>query len=124
MHLRERDPLHDTLADSSPPPATGQSVPHVHVHLIPRFASDFTPIDDIYPALAATNLGRDQRELSAAEATATSPALPAGVVPQPKAGRGEIGGPDAEERKPRSKEEMETEARELSALMPEGNRGF
>ncbi|KAJ2411859.1 hypothetical protein GGF41_006254, partial [Coemansia sp. RSA 2531] len=30
----------------------GQSVPHVHLHVIPRFEGDFATNDDIYDALA------------------------------------------------------------------------
>ena len=32
----------------------GQSVPHVHLHLIPRRSADFVPNDDIYDAIEAS----------------------------------------------------------------------
>eukprot|EP00170_Pyropia_yezoensis_P007754 contig_31900_g7779 len=36
--------------------AAGQTVPHVHVHLIPRHAGDFARNDDVYDAVDAANL--------------------------------------------------------------------
>ena len=32
-------------------PAAGQTVPHVHVHCLPRTAGDFANNDDVYGAL-------------------------------------------------------------------------
>ena len=32
-------------------PAAGQSVPHLHVHVLPRKAGDFTNNDEVYDAL-------------------------------------------------------------------------
>ena len=34
----------------------GHTVPHVHVHVLPRSATDFKKNDDVYEALDKTNL--------------------------------------------------------------------
>ena len=34
-------------------PSAGQSVPHVHVHILPRIAGDFARNDDVYDELEA-----------------------------------------------------------------------
>ena len=75
--------------------AAGQSIPHVHFHILPRkHASDaFVRNDDVYPALE-----RSEAALPAA----------AGIEPLRV---------DADEdRKPRSMEEMEKEAGWLKAF--------
>ncbi|KAI5480587.1 bis(5'-adenosyl)-triphosphatase [Pseudohyphozyma bogoriensis] len=85
----------------------GQSVPHVHVHVIPRTTGDFEPLDDIYPALEKVDIA-EQHALSQ------------------RAGRGGDGGGlkvDADEdRKPRSAEEMRTEAERFTKLFPPEHR--
>ncbi|GAA6062302.1 hypothetical protein JCM10212_004390 [Sporobolomyces blumeae] len=43
-------------------PLAGQSVPHVHVHIIPRRAKDFEPLDEMYNALDAKDLDLEFRE--------------------------------------------------------------
>lgn len=50
-----RRSLHDStlwyLWDLQDGPLAGQSVPHVHVHVLPRRAGDFARNDDVYDAL-------------------------------------------------------------------------
>ncbi|SCZ92483.1 BZ3500_MvSof-1268-A1-R1_Chr5-2g07901 [Microbotryum saponariae] len=83
----------------------GQSVPHVHVHLIPRRKDDFEPMDEVYTALDSANMAADY------------------LARQSRTDRKKVFGVDDEDRKPRSKEVMKEEARRLSLLFPEGNRG-
>ena len=78
--------------------AAGQSVAHVHAHVIPRKPADLPQTDDLYKELDGPN-GNIGRHLSDAE-RGTFPTVD----------------PD-DERKPRSREEMEREARMLSAEM-------
>mmetsp|Transcript_3278 Transcript_3278/g.13157 ORF Transcript_3278/g.13157 Transcript_3278/m.13157 type:complete len:100 (+) Transcript_3278:409-708(+) len=67
-------------------PAAGQTVPHVHVHVLPRRVGDFEPNDAVYDELD-----------KAGKAMASNLDLDA-------------------ERRPRSLEEMAAEAEELRAL--------
>jgi len=75
-------------------PAAGQSVPHVHVHILPRNGGDFQRNDDIYDALqdwAPTNaLAEDKIENGR--------------------GRGSLLVPSDENRRDRTMQEMEDEA--------------
>lgn len=81
----------------------GQSVPHVHVHLIPRQETDFDGDNDkIYPALEA----HEQQLGSTLEASASSM----------KSSGSEWRIPKDDERKPRSMDEMESEAKWLQSL--------
>ncbi|KAH9810340.1 diadenosine tetraphosphate hydrolase [Melampsora americana] len=64
----------------------GQSVPHLHVHILPRKPNDFKPNDEIYD-----HLNKFQAN--------------------PNVFNGQV---DNEERKPRSQEEMKSEANHLS----------
>ncbi|KDE08683.1 hypothetical protein MVLG_01141 [Microbotryum lychnidis-dioicae p1A1 Lamole] len=82
----------------------GQSVPHVHVHLIPRRKDDFEPMDEVYTALDSANMAADY------------------LARQSRTDRKKVFGVDDEDRKPRSKEVMKEEARRLSLLFPEANR--
>lgn len=38
---------------------SGQSVPHVHIHILPRHPSDFEPIDGIYDKLDSVDIATD-----------------------------------------------------------------
>ena len=88
----------DVLQDGA---AAGQSIPHVHFHLLPRKAAGdiFSRNDDIYPALEKNEAGFNDDEVAV--------------------GRGKVEPlrMDADEdRKPRSMEEMEKEAGWLKAF--------
>ncbi|KAK0569423.1 hypothetical protein OC861_000911 [Tilletia horrida] len=69
----------------------GQTVPHVHVHILPRHQKDFEPNDSLYPLLQ--KFGFQLEEIQRAYAAGSD-----GVAP------------DDAERKPRSDEEMHNEA--------------
>ncbi|WWD16717.1 hypothetical protein CI109_101148 [Kwoniella shandongensis] len=89
----------------------GQSVPHVHIHLIPRHPTDYSGNnDEIYPALERS------------EAALNSDLKGAGI-PQVSGngnGNGSADGgmkvPKDEDRRPRTIEEMEEEAEWLSGF--------
>ena len=88
----------DVLQDGA---AAGQSIPHVHFHLLPRKAAGdiFSRNDDIYPALEKHEAGLKDDEAAISR------------------GRAEPLRMDADEdRKPRSMEEMEKEAGWLKAF--------
>ncbi|KAI8913078.1 HIT-like domain-containing protein [Powellomyces hirtus] len=78
-----------TLQDG---PQAGQTVPHVHVHLIPRRAGDWANNDDIYGEI-------DQKEKELAKELKRKTAAV-----------------DNEERKPRTPEDMASEAAALRKL--------
>jgi bis(5'-adenosyl)-triphosphatase len=87
----------------------GQSVPHVHAHIIPRKPADLDPIDSVYDMLDGDegDVGKAQREAEAgcadeSERAKNRPRFP--VV-------------DNEERKPRTAEEMKAEAEMLQREM-------
>ncbi|BGP37177.1 Dinucleoside triphosphate hydrolase [Rhodotorula kratochvilovae] len=104
-------------------PLAGQSVPHVHIHIIPRRAKDFEPIDEMYTQLDSKNLSQDF-----ADAYASRPSRAERKAFEAEQRAREEGNVDApfkgieDERRPRSAEEMHDEARRLSALFPVQNR--
>ena len=83
----------------------GQTVPHVHVHLLPREEGDFDPPDKVYDAIDSVDL---------------SVALGNVVEEGEKKRRVVV---DDEYRVARGKAEMRKEAEELSLLFPVDNRG-
>lgn len=109
----------------------GQSVPHVHVHLIPRHPTDYQGDNDqIYPALEAheQELGSVLESSSSSESSAIPSPFPTdqgsksgSAVTAPTTGSGAAGKsewriPKDEERRSRSMGEMETEAKWLASL--------
>jgi len=91
--------------------AAGQTVPHVHVHLIPRVAGDFVPNDKVYDAVDGVDLsvlrggdgGGGGADGGGAAAPAAADAAAGGKV-------------DDEGRVQRSAEDMAAEAAELRPL--------
>ena len=91
--------------------ASGQSVPHVHVHILPRKEGDFERNDDIYEQLEVQNLDKVLANTIAADGVgATENSLPAAGKKSRSMGA---------ERLPRSSVEMATEAASLRLLFPE-----
>ncbi|KAI8605716.1 HIT-like domain-containing protein [Dissophora ornata] len=74
----------------------GQSVPHVHVHIIPRRLGDFANNDDIY-----NDIARNGKE----------------YFTKPDAVAASKKGVDNEERMPRTEQEMAAEASRLALLL-------
>ncbi|GAA6055000.1 hypothetical protein JCM3770_000487 [Rhodotorula araucariae] len=104
-------------------PLAGQSVPHVHIHIIPRRAKDFEPLDEMYTQLDSKDLSKDF-----ADAYASRPSRAERKAFEAELRAREEGNVDApfhgieDERKPRSGQEMHEEAVRLSALFPRENR--
>ena len=91
---------------------SGQSVPHVHVHVLPRKKGDFERNDDVYGEI------EDQR-LDEAHAKAKRTLTLDGDGVGDKVGGKEGGRADlGEDRKARTAEEMAREASELRLLFP------
>jgi len=91
--------------------AAGQSVPHVHIHIIPRRSSDFGGNNDsVYPAIE-----KHEGELEGHHERATEGRNGASGVPTQSKWRI----PPDDERKPRSAEEMAEEAQFLARLFSE-----
>jgi bis(5'-adenosyl)-triphosphatase len=89
----------------------GQTVPHVHVHILPRRKGDFGRNDDIYDELhrAEINLKHHVKQMSDTGANDQV----SGLVPK---------GVDAEEdRPPRTMDDMEKEAKNLRKLFEHFN---
>jgi len=81
----------------------GQSVPHVHVHILPRRPNDFEPMDAVYDRLEEVDIERDQHDRGDSNG----------------ASQGKDKLKMDSERKPRSDAEMEKEATYLASLFPE-----
>jgi diadenosine tetraphosphate (Ap4A) HIT family hydrolase len=79
----------------------GQSVPHVHVHILPRRRGDFQRNDDIYDQLEKKDLGAEMCDKNEHQQKTSG------------------GGHAEPERRPRSEEEMAAEAATLRALFPD-----
>ena len=89
-------------------PAAGQSVPHVHVHLLPRKFTDFGgENDEVYPLLETS-----EAELKGDLATESG---------EGKRTTGKFRVDADEDRPPRTGEEMEKEARWLEGLCREAD---
>ncbi|KAJ3283107.1 hypothetical protein HK104_010554 [Borealophlyctis nickersoniae] len=88
-----------TLQDG---PFAGQTVAHVHVHIIPRKQGDWANNDEIYPEI-------DAKEKELANDLADAQQQQQQQKPKPLV-------PDNEERKPRSQEHMAAEANKLRGM--------
>ncbi|KAG0633668.1 HIT-like domain-containing protein [Tuber brumale] len=93
--------------------AAGQSVPHVHTHIIPRHFQDLPQEDQIYAMLESEDgdLGRNYLE-----------AQPSAIMNNGARPKFPTVHPDAE-RKPRSEETMAEEAKWLAGCMGQGEEG-
>ncbi|PWN44733.1 HIT-like protein [Ceraceosorus guamensis] len=94
----------------------GQSVPHLHVHILPRREGDFAENDEIYTHLEAFGMSLFKRQKSLLE--------PAGVkaeVKENQAKQSERGLDASSTRTERSLEEMQKEARWLERKWDEGD---
>ncbi|KIR32077.1 bis(5'-adenosyl)-triphosphatase [Cryptococcus deuterogattii 99/473] len=88
--------------------AAGQSVPHVHIHLIPRHPTDYDGKNDqIYPLLEQSE-NRLHGDLKNSDVPAVNGNAEHDGQTGTQVGKWEV--PKDEDRKPRSTEEMEREA--------------
>ncbi|ADV25291.1 bis(5'-adenosyl)-triphosphatase [Cryptococcus gattii Ru294] len=88
--------------------AAGQSVPHVHIHLIPRHPTDYDGKNDrIYPLLEQSE-NRLHGDLKNSDVPAVNGNVEHDGQTKAQVGKWEV--PKDEDRKPRSTEEMEREA--------------
>ena len=85
-------------------PDAGQTVPHAHVHVLPRAAGDFERNDDVYPALEAAEAGLGPGLSEQSKRVATTVA-----APDPVSAAGD-------DRQPRTAADMAAEAASLRAL--------
>lgn len=94
MGLLQRVQL--TILESQDGPAAGQTVPHVHIHVIPRVKGDWMDNDQIYPAINGAEK----------------------VMAEGLENKKKHHGPDlGEERRPRTMEEMAVESQKLRSLL-------
>ena len=93
--------------------ASGQSVPHVHVHLLPRKEGDFARNDDIYELLEKQHLHHEFNQLPTSTEAAT--VLSATV----KGGAELLKKRFDDERRPRTLDEMAAEASLFRTLFPD-----
>ncbi|KAF2105795.1 HIT-like domain-containing protein [Lophiotrema nucula] len=103
----------------------GQSVPHVHAHIIPRRKDDLPETDAIYGMMENEegDLGKQfvQRDKEVRESKEQEVD---GDIPDGEQARGRFPAVDADEsRKPRSKDEMKKEAEWLAREMVEDTKG-
>ncbi|KAE8540742.1 hypothetical protein D1P53_003106 [Cryptococcus gattii VGV] len=88
--------------------AAGQSVPHVHIHLIPRHPTDYDGKNDrIYPLLEQSE-NRLHGNLKNSDVPTVNGNAEHDGQTKAQVGKWEV--PKDEDRKPRSTEEMEREA--------------
>jgi len=98
-------------------PVAGQTVPHVHVHILPRRTHDFSPNDAIYPLLE--RFGFELADVHRAHTAAGAVGAEAEQGPTTTAA---ASGPDNEDRPPRTVEQMRAEAEWLSTFFREGEQ--
>lgn len=92
-------------------PASGQTVPHVHVHVIPRQDGDFDPPDMVYVKMAGEegNVGGALWDRDRDQEKEKGRPTPGGGLPQV----------DDEARRPRTEEEMLGEVERYRVLLKE-----
>ncbi|GAA5873559.1 hypothetical protein JCM16303_001164 [Sporobolomyces ruberrimus] len=116
-------------------PLAGQSVPHVHVHIIPRKAKDFEPLDEMYTALDSKDLDSEFRQAYSTRLTRSSRKEQESLLSQERSqflieseakknGNVEVPfrGIEEGERRVRSREEMGREAKWLGGFFGEEHR--
>ncbi|KAG0346138.1 hypothetical protein BG004_002383 [Podila humilis] len=103
-------------------PQAGQTVPHCHVHIIPRRLGDYVNNDDIYTDITNNStelLAKTSGDtLTTTKKTSSITGVVNGVVTVQIVNHK---GVDNEDRKPRTEQDMATEAARLEKLMSEIN---
>lgn len=87
---------------------SGQSVPHVHIHVLPRIPGDFERNDDIYPEIENQNLNEVYRQTTESD----------GVISGSESVTASSKSP-FDNRVPRTEENMAVEAAKLRQLFPD-----